>query len=112
MIIILPFEFLQEIETVAARGNLPWLGADDAGRPWSIAPIPCQQRHSSRRSGTLVPETEFQTETGSVAVIHFMVPADGANLVRTVTGQSGRVWNVHSALPLVTALDDAGPAAD
>jgi GH15 family glucan-1,4-alpha-glucosidase len=40
---------------------------------------------------TLVLETEFQTETGSAAVIDFMPPGDGANLVRIVIGRSGRV---------------------
>ena len=84
----------------------------DNGR-WLLAPKdPLLSIERRYRPGTLVLETEFQTETGSAAVIDFMVPADGANLVRTVTGQSGRVWNVHSALPMATALDDAGPAAD
>ena len=43
------------------------------------------------RPGTLVLETEFQTETGRAAILDFMPPADGANLVRIVIGRSGRV---------------------
>src|SRR5262245_12126947 len=43
------------------------------------------------RPGTLILETEFQTETGSAAVIDFMPPADGADLVRIVVGRSGQV---------------------
>jgi hypothetical protein len=67
------------------------------------------------RPGTLVLETEFQTETGSAAVIDFMVPADGANLVRTVTGRSGRVvfqtelvvrFNYGATVPWVSRLAD------
>jgi hypothetical protein len=43
------------------------------------------------RPGTLVLETEFQTETGRAAIVDFMPPADGADLVRIVMGRSGRV---------------------
>ena len=67
------------------------LGDADNGR-WLLAPKdPLLSIERRYRPGTLVLETEFQTETGSAAVIDFMVPADGANLVRTVTGRSGRV---------------------
>ena len=67
------------------------LGTSDNGR-WLIAP-----RHPSLgvnrryRPGTLVLETEFQTETGSAAIIDFMPPADGGDLVRIVMGRSGQV---------------------
>jgi GH15 family glucan-1,4-alpha-glucosidase len=67
------------------------LGTADNGR-WLIAPeqpiINVSRRY---RPGTLVLETEFQTEAGRAAVIDFMPPADGANLVRIVIGRSGRV---------------------
>src|SRR5262249_2097889 len=65
--------------------------------------------------GTLVLETEFQTETGSAAVIDFMPPADGADLVRIVIGRSGRVrfqtelvvrFNYGATVPWVNRLDD------
>jgi GH15 family glucan-1,4-alpha-glucosidase len=91
------------------------LGDADNGR-WLLAPkeplLGIERRY---RPGTLVLETEFQTETGSAAVIDFMVPADGANLVRTVTGRSGRVvfqtelvvrFNYGATVPWVSRLAD------
>ena len=67
------------------------LGTSDNGR-WLIAPKqPAARRERRYRPGTLVLETEFQTETGRAAIIDFMPPADGANLVRIVIGRSGRV---------------------
>jgi GH15 family glucan-1,4-alpha-glucosidase len=83
---------------------------------WLIAPkdppISATRRY---RPGTLVLETEFQTETGSAAIIDFMPPADGAHLVRIVVGRSGRVafqtelvvrFNYGAAVPWVNRLDD------
>ena len=67
------------------------LGTAENGR-WLIAP-----KHSTfdtsrgYRLGTLILETEFQTETGHATVIDFMPPADGTNLVRIVIGRSGQV---------------------
>ena len=91
------------------------LGTADNGR-WLIAPkepvVAVQRRY---RVGTLVLETEFQTETGSAAVIDFMPPGDGAHLVRIVVGRSGRVdfqhelvarFNYGAAVPWVNRLDD------
>ena len=67
------------------------LGNADNGR-WLIAPKdPVLGAERRYRPGTLVLETEFQTATGSAAVIDFMPPADGAHLVRIVVGRSGRV---------------------
>ncbi len=67
------------------------LGTAENGR-WLIAPKQPAPRIQRRyRAGTLVLETEFETETGRAAVIDFMIPADGAHLVRIVTGRSGRV---------------------
>ena len=67
------------------------LGTADNGR-WLIAPkhppLGVRRRY---HPGTLVLETEFQTESGSAAVVDFMSPADGADLVRIVIGRSGRV---------------------
>src|SRR5215468_1623382 len=89
------------------------LGTCDNGR-WLIAPkhsAPAARRRY--RPGTLVLETEFETETGSAAVIDFM-PAAGAHLVRIVTGRSGRVvlqtelvvrFNYGATVPWVTRLD-------
>jgi Domain of unknown function (DUF5911) len=91
------------------------LGEAENGR-WLIAPKDSQLSTSRRyRPGTLVLETEFRTETGSAAVIDFMPPADGADLVRIVAGQSGRVvfktelvvrFNYGGAVPWVDRLDD------
>jgi GH15 family glucan-1,4-alpha-glucosidase len=91
------------------------LGEADNGR-WLIAPKHPPLRVSRRyRPGTLVLETEFQTETGSAAVIDFMPPADGADLVRIVLGRSGQVvfqtelvvrFNYGATVPWVSRLDD------
>ena len=67
------------------------IGTVDNGR-WLIAPRhPALAARRRYRPGTLVLETEFQTETGSAVVIDFMPSADGADLVRIVMGRSGRV---------------------
>jgi GH15 family glucan-1,4-alpha-glucosidase len=91
------------------------LGTTDNGR-WLIAtkdaPVTINRRY---RPGTLILETEFQIESGSAAVIDFMPPADGANLVRIVAGRSGRVvfqtelvlrFNYGASVPWVNRLDD------
>src|SRR6266566_4642341 len=67
------------------------LGTPENGR-WLIAPKHPVRGVSRRyRPGTLVLETEFQTETGSATIVDFMPPGDGTNLVRIAIGQSGRV---------------------
>src|ERR1700756_4264099 len=91
------------------------LGDADNGR-WLIAPKrPPLHVRRRYRPGTLVLETEFQTETGCAAIIDFMPPADGADLVRIVIGRSGRMvfhtelvvrFNYGSAVPWVNRLDD------
>src|SRR5580693_8783609 len=67
------------------------LGSSENGR-WviapNVAPLTVKRRY---RPGTLILETEFQTETGCAAVLDFMPPADGADLVRIVVGRSGSV---------------------
>src|ERR1700761_1866851 len=91
------------------------LGQVDNGR-WLIAPkyslLGTRRRY---RPGTLVLETEFQTESGCAAVIDFMSPADGAHVIRIVKGLSGRVafqtelvvrFNYGASVPWVTRLDD------
>jgi GH15 family glucan-1,4-alpha-glucosidase len=91
------------------------LGDADNGR-WLIAPIdPVLSVERRYQPGTLVLETEFQTTTGTAAVIDFMVPEDGANLVRIVVGRSGRVvfqtelvvrFNYGASVPWVNRLAD------
>jgi GH15 family glucan-1,4-alpha-glucosidase len=91
------------------------LGTAENGH-WLIAPsappIDVQRRY---RAGTLVLETEFHTENGRAAIIDFMVPGDGAHLVRIVTGLSGRTdfrtelvirFNYGATVPWVNRLDD------
>lgn len=91
------------------------IGTVDNGR-WLIAPKhPTLAARRRYRPGTLVLETEFQTDTGSAAVVDFMPPADGADLVRIVLGRSGRVafhtelvvrFNYGAAVPWVSRPDD------
>jgi len=91
------------------------LGTADNGR-WLIVPKdPPLAVRRQYRFGTLVLETEFETETGRAAIVDFMVPADGANLVRIVVGRSGRVvfqtelvlrFNYGAIVPWVNRLDE------
>ena len=101
------------------------LGADDNGR-WRIAPrrafgdartdvfLRVQRAY---RDCTLVLETLFETDSGSVAIIDFMPPRpDGAShLVRIVAGRAGRVamrmemalrFDYGATIPWVTQLPD------
>ena len=91
------------------------LGTAENGR-WLIAPMhPPLKVRRRYRAGTLVLETEFETETGCATIIDFMRPADGAELVRIVAGRTGRVefhtelvvrFNYGATVPWVNRLDD------
>jgi GH15 family glucan-1,4-alpha-glucosidase len=91
------------------------LGTADNGH-WLIAPThPPLKVRRRYRSGTLVLETEFETETGTATIIDFMRPAEGAELVRIVVGRTGRVefrtelvvrFNYGASVPWVSRLDD------
>jgi GH15 family glucan-1,4-alpha-glucosidase len=91
------------------------LGTAENGR-WLIAPKHPVLGVSRRyRPGTLVLETEFQTENGSAIIVDFMPPGDGTNLVRIVVGRSGQVefrtdfvvrFNYGATVPWVSRLDD------
>lgn len=96
------------------------LGTAEHGR-WLIAPrqspVSVDRRY---RPGTLVLETEFQTETGRAVIVDFMAPGAGANLLRIVMGKSGRVdfhtefvvrFDYGSAVPWVNRLDDGAISA-
>ena len=101
------------------------LGTAENGR-WLLAPQDPPLAVTRRyRPGTLILETEFKTETGSATILDFMLPADGADLVRIVTGRSGRVsfqtefvvrFDYGATVPWVSRLDDgtinaiAGPS--
>jgi GH15 family glucan-1,4-alpha-glucosidase len=91
------------------------LGQVDNGR-WLIAPTDSALGARRRyRPGTLILETEFETESGRAVIIDFMTPADGAHLVRIVRGLSGRVafqteivmrFNYGATVPWVNRFDD------
>jgi GH15 family glucan-1,4-alpha-glucosidase len=101
-------------DSPACFANL--LGKPENGR-WLIAPKEAPLRTSRRyRPGTLVLETEFQTATGTAAVVDFMPPADGtADLVRLVVGRASRVrfhtelvvrFDYGATVPWVSRLKD------
>src|SRR5919107_85012 len=76
------------------------LDTPDAGR-WLLAPAsggPCTRR--GYRDGSLILETEWDTDDGTVRVIDFMPPRDSvADIVRIVEGVSGSV-KMHGELTL------------
>jgi GH15 family glucan-1,4-alpha-glucosidase len=90
------------------------LGTAEHGR-WLIAPKDRPVAVSRQyRPGTLILETEFQTASGSAAVVDFMALGDGAHLLRIVMGRTGRVdfqtefvvrFNYGSTVPWVNRLD-------
>ena len=92
------------------------LGKPEHGR-WQITPADPNASVTRRyRAGTLILETEFETSEGTVALIDFMPPRDGASdLVRMVVGRRGRVtmrtelvlrFDYGAIVPWVTRMDD------
>jgi GH15 family glucan-1,4-alpha-glucosidase len=91
------------------------LGTTENGR-WLIAPKSAPVSINRRyRPGTLILETVFETDAGCAAIIDFMPPADGADLVRIIVGRSGQVvfqtelvarFNYGASVPWVNRLDD------
>jgi GH15 family glucan-1,4-alpha-glucosidase len=89
------------------------LGSPENGR-WRIAPQTTPTRITrSYRQDTLILETVFDTEQGSVALIDFMAP-EKDSVVRIVEGRGGSVamrfdlalrFEYGSAVPWVTSLD-------
>jgi GH15 family glucan-1,4-alpha-glucosidase len=114
---------------VSRDGSIDWLcwprfdspacfaalvGTPDNGR-WRIAPHkPPNQVHRQYRRGTMILETAFDTQDGSVALIDFMTASSGnSSLVRIVEGRSGNVamrldlalrFDYGSTVPWVTRL--------
>jgi glucoamylase len=92
------------------------LGDSDNGR-WLIAPRGESRATRAYRDRTLILETVFETDTGSVAVIDFMLPeweTDNVTLIRLVEGRSGHVdmhteialrFDYGATIPWVTRLD-------
>ena len=96
------------------------LGNSENGR-WRIRPQqPVIESRRRYRPGTLVLDTEFRSSRGSAVVTDFMIPGDGAHLVRIVTGLRGRVqfdtelvmrFGYGATVPWVARLDDGGLSA-
>ena len=102
------------------------LGTEDHGR-WRIAPAgPISATRRRYRGDTMVLETEFDTDDGTVRLIDFMPPrGEAADVVRIVEGVRGRVpmrmdlklrFDYGHVLPWVRRLDAdvvavAGPDA-
>jgi GH15 family glucan-1,4-alpha-glucosidase len=91
------------------------LGAPRHGR-WKIAPAePPLAVRRRYRPGTLILETEFDTPTGTVALIDFMPPGTpNSSVVRIVEGRRGQVamhveltlrFDYGAAIPWVTRLE-------
>jgi GH15 family glucan-1,4-alpha-glucosidase len=76
------------------------LGTPDHGR-WLLAPADAVRGIRRRyRPGTLVLETDFETETGAVRLIDFMPPRTGTpDLIRIVEGVRGEV-RMHMELAI------------
>ena len=92
---------------VAKDGSLDWLclprfdsgacfsallGTSEHGR-WQIAPAATVRQVRRRyRHGTMVLETEFETESGAVTLVDCMPPfGDGTVVVRLAEGKRGQV---------------------
>ena len=100
------------------------LGTSEHGY-WLIAPeCPIKRIHRRYREDTLILETTFETEAGTVTLVDCMTPTtDTADLLRQVIGQSGNVpmkmelairFDYGSIVPWVRKTDDgiiaiAGP---
>lgn len=100
------------------------LGKKEHGH-WTIAPVDPVRKITRRyREGTLVLETEFETDGGSVVVVDCMTPEnDVPDLLRLVIGQRGEVrmkmelvirFDYGSVVPWVTRTESgisaiAGP---
>ncbi|MGC2400262.1 MAG: trehalase-like domain-containing protein [Acidobacteriaceae bacterium] len=92
---------------VSKQGSIDWLcfphfdsaacfaallGTAENGH-WSISPSePIRSVRRRYREGTLILETEFETENGSVTLIDCMTPRDETpDLLRVVVGTRGQV---------------------
>lgn len=92
------------------------LGGPEHGR-WLLAPSDKAARSTRRyRDDTLILETRFETESGSVLIIDFMPPRSGpdSDLMRLVIGERGTVamhfelvvrFGYGAATPWVTRVD-------
>ena len=116
---------------VARDGSIDWLcwprfdsgacfaallGGPEHGR-WLVAPADTEARVSRRyRDGTMILETDFETDEGAVTVVDFMpLRGSASDLVRLVVGKRGRVamrtelvlrFHYGAIVPWVSRLDD------
>jgi GH15 family glucan-1,4-alpha-glucosidase len=92
------------------------LGTRENGR-WLITPCDPEARITRRyRDGTLILETEFETDEGAATLIDFMPPRGSySDLVRLVVGRRGTIklhtefilrFGYGSTVPWVTHLED------
>lgn len=92
---------------VSNRGAIDWLclphfdsaacfaaivGSEKNGH-WTITPAtPVRRVRRRYREGTLILETEFETDEGTVVLVDFMTPRNGTpDLIRIAVGKTGRV---------------------
>ena len=103
---------------VSKQGSIDWLCLPDFDSPacfaallgtegnghWSIAPVdPIRAIRRRYRDGTLILETEFETDGGSATLIDCMtLRQDVPELVRVVVGTRG---HIHMSLELVIRFD-------
>ncbi len=94
------------------------LGDSQHGR-WLVAPVDHTAAVRRRyRGDTMILETEFSSEEGTVVITDFMpVGRDHSSIVRRVTGKRGRLamrmelvlrFDYGSSMPWVTRLDSGG----
>jgi len=121
---------LRSLALVAKDGSIDWLclprfdsdaffaallGTPDNGR-WLLAPAGGVKRVSRRyREGTLILETEFETEEGTATVVDLMpISGEGTDVLRIVQGNRGRVpmrmelvirFGYGSTVPWVQRID-------
>ena len=103
---------------VSKQGSIDWLclphfdspacfaallGGSENGH-WSITPAePVRSVRRGYREGTLILETEFETDSGSVTLTDFMTPRDEKpELVRLLVGTRGQV---QMSLELIIRFD-------
>jgi GH15 family glucan-1,4-alpha-glucosidase len=123
---------LQTAALVSSAGSIDWLccprfdsaacfaallGGSEHGR-WLLAPRGDAWNSGRRyRKHTLILETDWETDTGSVRVIDFMPPrGEAPDIIRIVVGLAGEVelnselvirFDYGSILPWVRRIDDA-----
>ena len=121
---------------VARDGSIDWLcwprfdsgacfaallGGPEHGR-WKVAPCDPAPRITRRyRPGTMILETDFETDEGAVTLVDFMpLRGTASDLVRMVIGRRGRVemetelvfrFDYGSIVPWVSRLDDGAVRA-